>query len=123
MTTHDDQTIVREFIQRELETISTYQKMILAATDPEVRRMLAHAMSEEKEHVAEGMQLLARLDAPQAVALREDHSPHFAVGGKGDVALIEFLGAAPPESAADIDPSSLAKPTVGNLRGRAQPTG
>lgn len=100
MTSGSDTIVVREFIQRELETINAYQSMLARTENPEVRRMLAHAMEEEKEHVAEGLALLARLDAVQAAALATDHSAHFAPGGKGDLALLAFergAAAAPRE--------------------------
>lgn len=136
MTSGSDTIVVREFIQRELETINAYQAMLARTETPEVRRMLAHAMEEEKEHVAEGMALLARLDAVQAAALTIDHSPHFAEGGKGDLALRAFeSGSSAPSSepatradapAHPTAPSAAPMPrgfdaaslTVGSLRGR-----
>lgn len=93
MSQADDAVVVREFIQRELETINAYHAMILRASDVAVRRMLAHAMDEEKEHVAEGLALLGRLDAQQAAVLATDHTPHFADGGKGDLSLRGFEAA------------------------------
>lgn len=87
---HQDQFILREFIQREIETINAYVLMLDKAGDQSLRRLIAHAILEEKEHVAEGMQLLGRIDAMQGRALAEDHLPHLADDGPGARALAEI---------------------------------
>lgn len=115
MSQADDAVVVREFIQRELETINAYHAMILRASDVAVRRMLAHAMDEEKEHVAEGLALLGRLDAQQAAVLAIDHTPHFADGGKGDLSLRGFEAARGETASAPPSPEA-ASPAETPLR-------
>lgn len=87
---HQDQFILREFIQREIETINAYVLMLDKASEESLKRLIAHAILEEKEHVAEGMQLLGRIDAMQGRALAEDHLPHLADDGPGARALAEI---------------------------------
>jgi hypothetical protein len=53
---------VRDVLGRELETISHYERLADAANLPEIQSFLRHLASEEKEHVAEAMQLLRLLD-------------------------------------------------------------
>ena len=128
-----DQQILREILIREIETIHRYQEMLERAGDGDLQRFLAHALHEEKEHVAEALQILRRLDPMQARALDEDHSAHFREGGPGDAALRELLGGpgpdAKPAGAADVAatdggespaPRGRVGPhelTVGSLRG------
>lgn len=134
-----DQQLLREILMREIETIHRYQDMLSRAKDGDLQRFIAHALLEEKEHVAEAMQILRRLDPMQSRALDEDHSAHFRPGGPGDAALKEILGGpsptpvtppapAAPEtrdtpSASALSPfgatrpgDDLGAPTVGSLR-------
>ncbi len=138
MSVVGDQQLLREILMREIETIHRYQEMLQRAADDDLQRFLAHALQEEKEHVAEAIQILRRLDPMQARALDEDHSDHFRAGGPGDRALSELLGragpppaskpaaSAEPEAAAesaDVPPFGAVRPgsdlsarTVGSLR-------
>jgi hypothetical protein len=143
-----DLHVVRQFLQREIETINAYQRMLVDVSSEDVKRMLAHAIYEEKEHVAEGMQLLRRLDPMQDQAMNEDHSDHFAEEGPGARALAA-LGAnaaleknvpskqpaagevtaravaSPPGSpraattGRAYDVAELSRPTIGSLRGKS----
>jgi rubrerythrin len=61
-----DTALLREILARELETINVYQSLLASALSPEVGRFLAHIIDEEKEHVAESMELINSLDKAQA---------------------------------------------------------
>jgi ferritin-like protein len=50
-------------IMEELEAIDWYDQRIDAATDPELREILAHNRDEEKEHAAMTLEWLRRHDA------------------------------------------------------------
>lgn len=62
----EDAAHVRAVLARELETISHYEAMARTASGAEVRDFLLHLAAEEKEHVAEAMAVLTRLDQVQA---------------------------------------------------------
>jgi rubrerythrin len=128
-----DQQILREILMREIETIHRYQEMLERAGTGNLQRFLAHAILEEKEHVAEALQILREVDPMQRKALDEDHSEHFRADGPGARALAVLRGeasadgeprAAGPSTSAAAAPGSagggrdpLLMPTVGSLRG------
>lgn len=68
--TRDSQDLIRELLVRELETVNLYVNMTASAQTPGVRELLARITEQEKHHIAEAMDLLARFDAGQAEALR-----------------------------------------------------
>ncbi|MFG0319471.1 MAG: hypothetical protein ACF8XB_19530 [Planctomycetota bacterium JB042] len=108
MSVVGDQQLLREILMREIETIHRYQEMLRRAADDDLQRFIAHALLEEKEHVAEAIQILRRLDPMQARALDEDHSSHFRAGGPGDRALSELLGRAGPPASPKAAPAEVA---------------
>lgn len=61
----DDAARVRSVLARELDTISAYERAARETASPEVRAFLLHLAREEKEHVAEAVALLRRLDPEQ----------------------------------------------------------
>jgi ferredoxin len=63
------QDLVRELLVRELETVNAYTAMVESARTPGVRALIAEIAAQEKHHIAEAMDLLARYDAGQAAAL------------------------------------------------------
>jgi rubrerythrin len=80
---------VREILIRELETINTYQTMLERSQRPEVKDFINHIVQEEKEHVAEALDLIKNLDPEQARLLtighverasKESNGRHFTVG-------------------------------------------
>lgn len=129
----EDVARVREVLARELDTINQYEAHARAARTPELRDFFLHLAAEEKEHVAEAVMLLGKLDAGQAAHFAAEIAPgHFA----------QKAGPAPASSAkaptvsADFEekhipleprkviygqavtPTSVAPPlTVGSLRG------
>jgi len=70
----DDLRNLREDIRGELSAINDYQDHIDLAEDDEVREVLAHIRDEEKEHVAELVRLLRKLDPEQEARFREEES-------------------------------------------------
>ena len=67
----EDLVVLREILQRELETINAYEKMIDRVSDPALKQIIEHVTDEEREHVAEMYQLImARDEKQQARSLR-----------------------------------------------------
>jgi ATP-dependent DNA ligase len=67
--TEEDLMLVRDILAREIETINTYQRLLSSAQTEEVKTFLRHITEEEKEHVAEAMELIMRFDRSQAALL------------------------------------------------------
>ena len=72
--TEEDLMLVRDVLARELETINSYLRLLGSARSERVRAFLAHITDEEKEHVAEALEIIKDLDPVQAVLL--EHGPH-----------------------------------------------
>ena len=104
-----DLELVRQVLSRELETINSYEQAARQATHELVRSFFLHLAEEEKEHVAEAMELLQQLDPAQRA--------HVA---SADVGMAHFTGA--PKAAAGAPPAPAAGPqlsfTVGSLKRR-----
>jgi len=64
----ESQDLIRELLVRELETVNVYTELLESARTPEVRALLAEITAQEKHHIAEAADLLARYDAGQAAA-------------------------------------------------------
>jgi len=92
-----DQQLLREILMREIDTIHRYQEMLKNAKCDDLQRFLAHAIVEEKEHVAEALQILRDIDPGQRDALEKDHSEHFRADGPGERALAQIRGEPMPE--------------------------
>ena len=56
---------LREDLIGEFEAINQYQEHIDETDNEEIKKILTHVMSDEKEHVAELTKLLQELDATQ----------------------------------------------------------
>lgn len=97
-----DLIVLRATLARELDTINEYERMVHQAGSAEVKRLLAHLRDEEKEHVAECMEYIRRLDAVQDGLFSVDIEAHVA-------------GA--PRSAAKASPRPPGL-TVGSLKKR-----
>ena len=67
--TEDDLLLVRDVLARELETINSYLRLLRDAKSERVRAFLAHVTDEEKEHVAEALEIIKELDPVQAALL------------------------------------------------------
>jgi hypothetical protein len=67
----EDLILVRDILAREIETINTYERLLSKAQTEEVKTFLKHITEEEKEHVAEALELIKRFDPSQAALLGE----------------------------------------------------
>jgi len=67
--TEEDLMLVRDILAREIETINTYQRLLNKAQTEEVKTFLRHITEEEKEHVAEALELIKQFDQSQAALL------------------------------------------------------
>jgi ferredoxin len=85
--------LVRELLARELDTVTAYAEMTERSRTPAVRELLERVTREEKHHIGEAMDLLARLDAGQAAALE-------ALGLQVGAGTPEARGAAAPAAGA-----------------------
>lgn len=65
---------LRQDLMGELEAINQYQAHIDNIDDSEVKELLAHIRDDEKEHVAELMHLINRIDTKQKLKFAEDHT-------------------------------------------------
>lgn len=63
---------LREDIGGELDAINQYQDHIDAIANEEVKRLLEHIRDEEKEHVAELVKLLRKLDKVQDDSFKKE---------------------------------------------------
>lgn len=101
----EDLVVLREILQRELETINAYERMLERITDASLRQIIEHVTDEEREHVSEMYELIMERDPRQrerATHSREQltsmsllpSSPHpemataAAAAGLGERALI-----------------------------------
>lgn len=106
----DDLMILRDVLARELQTINTYQSQAAQATRPEVKNFLQHILEEEKEHVAEAIEMIKELDTNQAKLM--DRGSHWRpVSDEAEKPAAQI--ASQVESA---NPLKLKAFTVGSLR-------
>ena len=121
MTQSELAAALRIDIAAEIEAINIYQAHIDATDNEDARRVLAHVMAEEKEHLAEFLEVVKKLDPEQVYYLNEAPADVAAIiagqtGPSADGPQESSLPSAPPS------PPSL---TVGSLleRKRRQATG
>jgi rubrerythrin len=100
--TEEDLLLVRDVLARELETINSYLRLLRSAKSERVRAFLAHITDEEKEHVAEALEIIKELDPVQAALL--DQGSH---SGRSTNSPSQTLAEPPPGF------------TVGSLRQKA----
>jgi rubrerythrin len=75
LKSHNDLVLLREILARELDTINLYQRMMARTQSPQIATFISHIIDEEKEHVAESMELINSLDRSQAS--RFGHGSHW----------------------------------------------
>lgn len=105
----EDLVVLREILQRELETINAYEKMLPRVADPRLREIIEHVTDEEREHVSEMYQLIVERDVRQKErALRSEEQlramnltagPHAAGGSPAATAGEARDAAAAPTAA------------------------
>ena len=67
-----DLMLLRDILAREVNTINNYQSLLPQASTSEVATFISHILEEEKEHVAEALNLIKELDPNQAALLARD---------------------------------------------------
>jgi len=67
-----DLSMLREDLVGELQAINQYQDHIEALDDEEAIRVLEHIRDDEKEHVAELVKLIQKLDSTQAEKFKKE---------------------------------------------------
>lgn len=70
----EDLLVLREILQRELETINAYERMLERIGDPALRQIIEHVTDEEREHVSEMYQLIMERDSQQAARAEQSRS-------------------------------------------------
>lgn len=73
----EDLVVLREILQRELETINAYEKMLDRLSDPALRTIIEHITDEEREHVAEMFHLIMDRDPKQRARSEESRAQLF----------------------------------------------
>ncbi len=71
LVTEDDLDMLREDLVGELQAINQYQEHIESLGSEEAMTLLEHIIGEEKEHVAELVKLIQKLDPVQADKFNE----------------------------------------------------
>jgi len=70
---HEALAALRKDIILELDAVNIYTEHYDRIENEEVRALLAHIIEEEKEHVAEFMEMVNRFDEVQAGEFSEEH--------------------------------------------------
>jgi hypothetical protein len=118
-----DLGLLRAVLARELATINHYRSLAVRAAGGPAREFLEHITEEEKLHVADILQAVARLDADQARFLVAGFTPDHA---PGDVPLARPSESPVPAARREVRETSTAAPsshselTVGSLRRQPQ---
>ena len=107
---------IRDDIADEIEAINIYQSHHDATDDERARKVLGHVIQEEREHLAEFLELLKLLDAGQVAALREAPTEVEGLLGGGTSARAED-GASSATAGAGAAPS---RSSMGELFGETQ---
>lgn len=112
----EDLVVLREILQRELETINAYEKMIERVADPQLRQIIEHVTDEEREHVSEMYQLIMERDERQRERARlseeQLHAMHLTTAAAPAAASSATATAATPEMR-----EVLAAPTAARAAG------
>jgi ferritin-like protein len=95
-------------LMEELEAVDWYQQRVDAATDDELRAILAHNRDEEKEHAAMVLEWIRRQDAVFNEQLRKYLFTTEAIVGREEASKDEGNG------------TSAVSASIGSLRGGGQ---
>jgi rubrerythrin len=114
-----DLGLLRAVLARELATINHYRSLAGRAAEGPAREFLEHITEEEKLHVADILQAIARLDADQARLLSAGFAPDHA---PGDIPALRAEESPLPEPSTVVRETSTRAAaatqelTVGSLR-------
>lgn len=103
----EDLLVLREILQRELETINAYERMLERVTDASLREHIQHVTDEEREHVSEMYQLILQNDPQQRARAERGHVQSFGTAG-----ALSKLEAQTAAAAAGLSPSALLSQDV-----------
>jgi ferritin-like protein len=106
-------------IQEELEAVDWYDQRVDAASDPELKEILAHNRDEEKEHAAMTLEWLRRRDPALDANLRLYLFTSLPVTEVEDAATGDDGGDGAPGAPAS-GPAVAGSLGIGSLRGVAQ---
>jgi hypothetical protein len=121
----EDLLVLREILQRELETINAYERMLARVSDPLLRQIIEHVTDEEREHVSEMYELIMERDPQQRVRSENGRQQiaDMTSGKSADGAAHVAAGAAAAGITA-LDSSETIWPdgawSVGSLRERSR---
>ena len=118
-----DLGLLRSLLARELATINQYRSLAGRASDGPAREVLVHITEEEKLHVADILQAIARLDADQAHLLSAGFAPDHEPGDIPAVRAEESPVRAAPTDVRETSTRAAAASsqlTVGSLRRLSQ---
>ncbi|HYP26867.1 MAG TPA: hypothetical protein VE262_09125 [Blastocatellia bacterium] len=108
-----DLMLLRDILAREVNTINNYQSLLPQATTSEVATFISHILEEEKEHVAEALNLIKEMDPNQAALLaRDNHWKH-------ETSSTETPGLETSSQPPRVEPPQAW--TVGSLRNEKKP--
>jgi rubrerythrin len=108
----EDLVVLREILQRELETINAYEKMLERVSDPELRTIIDHVTDEEREHVAEMYYLIMARDPKQQA--RSQH-------GEDQLREMRLLAPLPGATGSEAGKEAVAASTAAEAAGLAGP--
>ena len=108
----EDLVVLREILQRELETINAYEKMLERVSDPELRTIIDHVTDEEREHVAEMYYLIMARDPKQQA--RSQH-------GEDQLRAMRLLAPLPSAGGSDVAKDVVPSVTAAEAAGLAGP--
>ena len=105
-----DLGLLRAVLARELATINHYRSLAGRADAGPAREFLEHITEEEKLHVADILQAIARVDADQARLLATGFAPDHAPGDVPASAPVDSPVSQPP---GPVRETSASEPRVG----------
>jgi uncharacterized protein len=95
-------------MQEELEAVDWYDQRVAAATDPELKEILAHNRDEEKEHFVMLLEWYRRRDAKMSAQLTE------RLFASGSIVALEQAGKAAGGGEPEAGEGTLG---IGSLKG------
>jgi len=114
----EDLLVLREILQRELETINAYERMLERVEDPSLRQVIEHVTDEEREHVSEMYYLIMERDPRQAIRSEQGRSQ---LAGMALLSSANQTAAASAGLGADVLISNANRGTTETITGERLP--
>lgn len=115
----EDLIVLREILQRELETINAYEKMLDRLTEPALREIVAHVTDEEREHVSEMYHLILARDVRQRDVDASNHATAGVAAGDAVGAKAVSHAAHGAAEVVGLSPGLISPPAQGAPRAPA----